>query len=161
MSEARKPARSAPEMLTDVMLSVFRTNGRLLQRGDELVAPLGLTSARWQMLGAIALSGEPLTAPEAAAVMGVTRQGAQKQLNTLVEEGLVEIQPNPRHQRSPLYSLSEPGASVYAEAAALNRLWTQRLAAELSRSEIATALEVLCELYQGLEAPLPTPEDLQ
>ena len=42
--------------LTDLVLDVFRLNGALLASGDTLVKDLGLTSARWQVLGAIALS---------------------------------------------------------------------------------------------------------
>ena len=44
------------EALTDLVLAVFRLNGRLLTAGDRLVSDLGLTSARWQVLGAIALA---------------------------------------------------------------------------------------------------------
>ena len=73
--------------VTELTLAVFRLNGVLLHWGDKLVAPLGLTSARWQMLGAIALADTPPTAPQVGGVMGITRQGAQKQLNLLTEEG--------------------------------------------------------------------------
>jgi len=159
MSSPKKPKRSAEELLTEVMLSVFRINGRLLTKGDEMVAPLGLTSARWQMLGALAMSGDALTAPEAASQMGVTRQGAQKQLNLLREEGLVDIRPNPRHQRSPHYVLTDAGASAYSKALALNRLWTQRMAANLSKPEIATTLEVLDALYESLDGQVPGLKD--
>ena len=82
--------------VTQLTLTVFRLNGLLLHCGDRLVEPLGLTSARWQVLGAIALAGVPLTAPKIGEAMGVTRQGAQKQLNVLAEQGLVEARPNPR-----------------------------------------------------------------
>jgi predicted ArsR family transcriptional regulator len=82
------PAASA--LLTDVILLIFRVNGQLLVAGDRLVEHLHLTSARWQMLGAVALSPSLRTAPQLAAAMGVTRQGAQKQLNLLLETGLVE-----------------------------------------------------------------------
>ena len=95
--------------LTALALAVFRLNGALLQWGDALVEPLGLTSARWQMLGAIALADRPLTAPEVGAAMGVTRQGAQKQLNALLELGLVQTLANPAHRRSLLYTLTARG----------------------------------------------------
>ena len=42
--------------LTGLVIEVFRLNGDLLAAGDALVGDLGLTSARWQVLGAIALS---------------------------------------------------------------------------------------------------------
>ena len=39
--------------VTQLTLTVFRLNGTLLHWGDRLVEPLGLTSARWQMLSLI------------------------------------------------------------------------------------------------------------
>ena len=89
------------KLLTEIVLLVFRVNGRLLSSGDRLVRELGLTSARWQMLGAVALSDRPGTAPQLAARMGMTRQAAQKQLDLLIDDGLVAAEPNPGHARSP------------------------------------------------------------
>ena len=105
--------------VTQLTLTVFRLNGLLLHCGDRLVEPLGLTSARWQVLGAIALAGVPLTAPKIGEAMGVTRQGAQKQLNVLAEQGLVEARPNPAHRRSPQYILTPLGLVSYPPAASL------------------------------------------
>src|SRR5262249_18513471 len=100
---------AAGNVLTELILALFRANGRLLAEGDALVRPLGLSSARWQVLGALALAARPLTAPQVAAAMGLTRQGAQKQLDALLEEGLLERRDNPAHKRSPLFSLSAHG----------------------------------------------------
>src|ERR1700756_1256876 len=43
----------AGEALTNLMLDLFRLSSRLLTVGDRLAAGLGLTSARWQILGAL------------------------------------------------------------------------------------------------------------
>lgn len=145
------------ESLTEIMLSVFRLNAMLLQQGDRLVAPLGLTSARWQILGAIAIAGEPQTAPQIAAAMGVTRQGAQKQLDLAVAEGLVEPMANPRHERSLRYSLTAAGARAYDAAMGLQRCWVQALAKGLGGSEVRTAREALAALEDRLAStPLPS-----
>ena len=66
------------------------------------------------MLGALALGDGPASAPQIAEAMGVTRQGAQKQIHLLVQDGLIEAQPNPAHKRSPRYVLTEAGRRVYA-----------------------------------------------
>src|SRR5262249_26231026 len=118
---ARAAGTSAPQGLTDVILLIFRVNGQLLAAGDRLVEHLRLTSARWQMLGAVALSSSPRTAPQLAAAMGVTRQGAQKQLNLLLEGGLVTAEPNPGHARSPFYVLTRKGESLYAATERVQR----------------------------------------
>ena len=48
------------DAVTDLVLDVFRLSNQLIAAGDRLVAPLGLTSARWQILGAI-VAAEPLS----------------------------------------------------------------------------------------------------
>lgn len=149
-------ATSAPSVrLTELMLMVFRINGRLLEQGDRLVAPLGINSARWQVLGAVAMAGRPLSAPQIAEAMGITRQGAQKQLNRMIEEGLVEQRPNPRHLRSPLYALTARGADLYAQAIARNDIWAGSLAEAFSTAELEATLKTLQAFHSRLAAPLP------
>jgi len=140
------------DTVTEIILIVFRLNARLLEQGDRLVQPLGLTSARWQVLGAIALAGEPQTAPQIAGAMGVTRQGVQKQLNLAVTEGLVEAHPNPRHQRSPLHVLSATGQAAYDDAMALQRVWAKSLGRGLTLSELQSAQQILNALEHRLSS---------
>ncbi len=142
-------------VLTDIMLAVFRVHGRLLEKGDELVRPLRLTSARWQVLGAVALAGSPRSAPQIAVSMGMTRQGAQKQLNALVREGFFEQRPNPRHERSPLYALTALGLRAYAEAMALEVVWARALGQGLPLQDLKQTLRTLDTLYEGLDFPVP------
>ena len=137
-------------ILTEIMLAVFRVNGRLLESGDDLVRDLGLTSARWQVLGAVALADKPLTAPQIAEAMGITRQGAQKQLNRMVKEGIFEQRRNPRHERSPFYALTEKGRRLYAEADALQSGWANRLATGLTRNDLENTLNILNALSDRL-----------
>lgn len=137
-------------LLTDVILAVFQANGRLLSSGDALVAPLGLTSARWQVLGAVGLSDRPLSAPQIASAMGVTRQGAQKQLHRMVTEDLLESVPNPAHRRSPLYALTEHGQQVYAELESIQAHWVNQIAEAIPAQDLATAKCVLDTLTERL-----------
>lgn len=146
---------SNADLITSIMLAVFRTNGSLLSCGDQLVSRVGLTSARWQILGAIALPGKPQTVPQIAETMGITRQGALKQANRLVEEGLLELLPNPRHERSPLYALSSDGAAAYESASQLNSAWTAKLARGMSHDDLDTTLRVLHALNDMLADKLP------
>lgn len=159
----RDPLLSPPapdantQALTELALLVFRLNGVLLHWGDALVEPLGLTSARWQMLGAIALAGKPLTAPQVGQAMGVTRQGAQKQLNLLLELGLVASHPNPAHQRSPLYVLTPKGRQLYNQAVAL---WMERAAAMATRLP-PTKVRGACTALEALLRHLSVPQNTE
>jgi DNA-binding MarR family transcriptional regulator len=139
------------DALTEIMLSVFRVNARLLEKGDELVAPLGLTSAKWQILGAIAIAGKALTCPQVATTIGITRQGAQKQLNLAQKDGLITALPNPHHLRSVLYELTEAGMRCYESAMAYQAPWAQALAQGMAVEDLATTLKVLNELHERLD----------
>lgn len=158
----QNPVPSAPNLgavaVTQLALSVFRLNGVLLQWGDQLVAPLGLTSARWQMLGAIALAGTPLTAPQVGEAMGVTRQGAQKQLNLLLEQGLVEAHSNPAHRRSLLYALTPQGLALYCKADAIWTAQAAELAALIPAAQSGTATQTLESMLRALQTINPSSE---
>src|SRR6516225_7846228 len=93
--------------LTDLILDVFRLNGALLASGDALVGDLGLTSARWQVLGAIALSPVPLPVAHLARNMGLTRQAVQRSVDEMRDDGLVGLDPNPHHKRAMLVAMTE------------------------------------------------------
>src|ERR687897_1744563 len=103
----------AGEAATEVILSTFRANGLLVASGDLLSADEGLTSARWQVLGAIALAERPLTVPQIARRMGLTRQSVHASVNRLVRDGLLQLRPNADHRRSQLVGLTEEGRSTY------------------------------------------------
>ena len=116
------------EKVTEIILSIFRMNGRIIEWGDHLSSEFGLTSARWQVLGAIALADAAQTVPDIANRMGVTRQATQKQVNLLEAEGLVEKRANPRHLRSPHYLLTEAGARAYARVSEKYQAWARQAA---------------------------------
>lgn len=149
-------AESNSEAVTDLTLTLFRLHGVLMQWGDRLVKPLGLTSARWQMLGAIAIAGKALTAPQIAAVMGVTRQGAQKQLNLLLELDCVVSTTNPAHRRSPLYKLTPSGLQLYQKADELWRGKTHELSAQLKPLQLKTTTTTLLEMLNHFSPPSST-----
>jgi DNA-binding MarR family transcriptional regulator len=139
------------QAVTDLVLETFRLNGRLLAAGDELVADLGLTSARWQVLGAMALSPVPLSVAQIARNMGLTRQAVQRLVNEMQDDGLVQLAPNPHHQRAKLVVLSPRGKMAFAGAMKRQTAWAHELADGVSVREIATAAATLRRLRQRLD----------
>lgn len=139
---------SKADKLTTITLSVFRLNGQLVEWGNHFCQPHGLTSARWQVLGAIALAPQPPTIPQIAAAMGVTRQGVLKQINLLVDEGLIQPLPNPAHKRSPLYALTPVGQTSYDALADRWNTHVQKMAAGFTAVDLDAALRVLSVLSQ-------------
>ena len=139
------------EAATEVILLTFRANGLLLRSGDVLAAEEGLTSARWQVLGAIALAQRPLTVPQIARRMGLTRQSVHATVQRLLADGLVELMPNADHQRSQLVGLTERGRARYRAMDGRQAEWVERLAGDLGRSDLETAASVMGELCTRLE----------
>ena len=139
-----------------MVLSTFRANGLLLAAGDVLAAAEGMTSARWQVVGAVALAPAPLTVPQVARRMGLTRQSVQASVNRLVADGLLEAFANPDHQRSRLLRLTEAGTAKYAALQRRQVSWINHLARGLPIAKLSTAAAVLQELCTRLEANAQT-----
>jgi DNA-binding MarR family transcriptional regulator len=139
------------EALTGLVLAVFRLNGQLLAAGDRLVADLGLTSARWQVLGAIALAPSPQPVAWLARNMGLNRQGVQRLVNEMRDDGLVELRPNPHHRRAHLVVLTRHGQDAFAAATALQVPWANALAKGIASEDLVAAGQALKLLSERLE----------
>lgn len=139
------------EAMTNLILDVFRLNGRLLVAGDRLVAELGLTSARWQILGAIAYAERPEPVAWHARSMGVHRQGVQRIVNDLEAEGIVEFQPNPHHKRAHLVLLTAKGRRLFETAIALQVPWVNALSYGIELEDVVTTRRVVEQLTTRLE----------
>jgi DNA-binding MarR family transcriptional regulator len=140
-------------VLTALILETFRLNGRLLAAGDSLISDLGLSSARWQVMGGIVEA--PLPVAQIARNMGLTRQAVQRVANVLADEGLVEFAENPNHRRAKLVRLTAGGRAVLEEVHQRQVEWSNRLAAELAVEVIEEALTVMRTLRERLEADKP------
>src|SRR5918992_552971 len=147
-----KKRTRAVEAATKLVLAIFRANGLLIASGDQLSASEGLTSARWQVMGAIALADRPLTVPQIARRMGLTRQSVHATVKRLVGGGLVELLPNEDHRRSPLVRLTEAGRARYASIDRRQIAWVNELAAGMRGSDLEIAAGVLGELSRRLES---------
>jgi DNA-binding MarR family transcriptional regulator len=143
---------AAGDATTGVVLRTFRAYDLFLGAGDLLAAEEGLTAARWQVLGVLALIGQPLTVPQIARRMGLTRQSVQASVNRLRIAALVEAEGNPGNRRSPLIRLTELGRAKHETLQRRQVEWVNDLANGLEVSELATAAKVLLELSNRLDA---------
>ena len=144
----RTPAGTA---LTDLILDLFRLSNRLLASGDRLVAELGLTSARWQVLGSIVAAERPQPVAWLARDMGANRQNIQRIVNDLEREGLVAFRANPHHRRAQLVILTDKGQQTFDAAMSLQTPWINELSKRLQVSDLKTTHGVLTALRQKLE----------
>ena len=140
----------AGKAFTALILEAFRFNGGLLAAGDRLTKPLNLSSARWQVLGAI--EQRPLPVAQIARNMGLARQSVQRLADNLGKEGVIEYAPNPDHKRAKLVCLTEKGRRVMKELGQYQISWANRIAAAASTEQIEAALGVIKKLRLRLEA---------
>ncbi|TDV49573.1 DNA-binding MarR family transcriptional regulator [Pseudomonas helmanticensis] len=136
---------------SDLVLEIFRASARLLTAGDRLVAELGLTSARWQLLGTIVYAERAQPVSWIARDMGANRQNVQRIVNDLVKDGLLEFQPNPHHRRAQLVVLTEAGKQAFDSAMKLQAPWINELSQGLDVDAIQTTHQVLNQLRNKLE----------
>ena len=144
----RTPAGAA---LTDLMLDLFRAMSLLLTAGDRLVAPLGLTSARWQILGAIVSTERPQPVSWLARDLGANRQNVQRIINDLHKNGLVAFETNPHHRRAQLVVPTDKGRRAFDAAMELQAPWVNELADGLLVKDIGTVRRVVTALRMKLE----------
>ncbi|HEV7437441.1 MAG TPA: MarR family winged helix-turn-helix transcriptional regulator [Pseudorhizobium sp.] len=145
------------EAMTDLILTLFRVNNLILTWGDRLVAPFGLTSARWQILGAIVFAERPQPVAWLARDLGANRQNVQRIVNDMKRDGLVGFEPNPHHRRAQLVVLTEDGRQVYRQAMAAYHPAVDALANELEFDELRSTRRVLALLRDRLTSETDGP----
>ncbi|MXX16824.1 MAG: MarR family transcriptional regulator, partial [Gammaproteobacteria bacterium] len=144
------------EALTALILETFRLNGALLAAGNKLTKPMGMTSARWQVIGAIDRSRHSLSVAQIARRMGLARQGVQRIVNDLEELGFVVLEENIDHKRSPLVCISDKGAGVMGEIGKVQAAWVNELSDGFSEGQIVAALELLETVRERCEKTTQT-----
>lgn len=142
--------RETQDLLSRVALTVFRLNGQLLSLAEDMARPVGLTAARWQVLGAVL--DEPLPVAGIARQMGITRQSVQRIANILVDEGLAEYVPNPAHRRAKLVRPTDAGRKAVARIDPAHAAVADRLANELGVDTFRETLDTLTRLSEALDS---------
>jgi DNA-binding MarR family transcriptional regulator len=135
--------------LTEVVLTTFRLNARLLEAAEVMAAEGGLTAAWWQVLGGVL--DEPRTVAEIGRRMGMTRQGVQRVANLLVEHDLAEYRPNPAHRRAKLLACTEAGYWAIRRISLVQHPWADRIGSDVGAAELRAALNTMRRLVELLE----------
>ena len=150
MSFTSTPAGQA---LTALMREVCRLHGLWLVAGEHVMHPCGLSSARWQVLDALDLAGEPLSVAHIARQMGLTRQSVQRTVDLLAQEGLIAFADNPHHRRAKLVDFTPRGRSIMEKVNQIQATWANDLAQGLSAPGLHDALQRLEALRRRLDVP--------
>jgi len=137
-------------LLTEVIVTTFRLNGRLLDVAQELAAKGEITAAWWQVLGGIL--DEPRTIPEIGRRMGLTRQAVQRVADRLVERGLAKYVPNPNHRRANFLTCTEAGYWAIRRIALAQHPWANTVGAKIGAEHLRHALTTMHRVLSAVES---------
>lgn len=141
------------KLFLDLVRAVFRINSLLLSDGDRMAEGVGLTSARWKVIGVVALSSAGVTVPGIARSLGQSRQAVQRITDVMQSDGLIRYLPNPRHKRSALVQLTDEGQQVYLSLRNVQDPWAIGLTDDVPIEEIEVALRFLQRMIHRMEKP--------
>lgn len=139
-------------IFTEIVLEVFKLDGLLVSEGDELTRELGITSARWKVLGALAYSDSPMTVPQIAHAMGQSRQSVQRLTDVMEGLGILEYRDNPLHKRARLVALSKKGSKLFELADQKQVPWANLNSEGIDAADLAVTLSVLRKIVGKFES---------
>ena len=129
------------KIFTELVLETFRFNGLLIAVGDRLTKELGLTSALWQVLGAI--QEAPVSMAQIARNMGLSRQGVRRSANVLMNKGLVRFEENPDHKRAKFVVPTQKGRKVIDQLEKIQVDWSNSVSKEFSAIELKRVIKTM------------------
>ncbi len=138
------------QALTDLFLASFPFHGALMAAGERLTADVGLTSARWQVLSAIARADRPEPVANIARNMGLTRQAVQRVATDLEKLGMIRFGPNPHHKRAFLMHITEMGGGAFDAISKKQAPWVNALANDIDRKDLVATFRTLRKLTEKL-----------
>jgi DNA-binding MarR family transcriptional regulator len=136
--------------IASLVADVYELAGLFRRSGEAIAAREGQTQARWQFLSVIA--DDPLTVPQAARRLGVTRQAVQRVVNELLDDGLVEPEANPDHRTSSLMTLTGSGRQVLARINKLAAVDNRRLAQAVGLDVVRSTRQNVLRMTSAMKA---------
>ncbi len=139
------------QTFTQIVLALFKLNGLLVAEGDQITKEYALSSARWKILGALALSSSTMTVPQIANKMGQTRQSVQRLADAMQKDGFLDYQENPYHKRAKLVVLTSKGENIYKLLERKQIPWANSSSADISAKDMDVTLSVLKKMAKAFD----------
>jgi DNA-binding MarR family transcriptional regulator len=137
------------EEFARLIADVYELSGRLREEGERIAAGAGQTQARWQLMSVV--SERPLTVPQAARRLGISRQGAQRTANDLLDAGLAALVENPDHRVSKLLELTAAGCEALAAITVQAGEFNARLEDAAGARDLAKMRRTIADLLAALD----------
>ncbi len=137
--------------LHDLFREVFALRAALAGRMDEVHEQAGLRTPQARAADVLTRLG-PVTVPDLAARLGVSRQFALTVCNELESLGLLEFADNPRHRRSRLAALTAEGRRVLARFREREAAFLGQVLPDLDPGAVDAARDLLRRIRNRVEA---------
>lgn len=134
-----------PELLDEVRMLFHLAT----QVAEDLHAAEPITVSMRGVLELLHRIG-PATVPDIARRRYVTRQHIQTLVNALLAQGLVAVEDNPAHRRSPRIALTDDGGRMIRRMTDRERRFLARIDLPLDPRDIASARGTLATLRNAL-----------
>ncbi len=131
--------------LYEIVRLIRPVHRRLARAVEAKLSGTGVTVGMRAVMEVLDETG-PLSVPDIGRVLFLTRQQIQLIVNALEEAGVVERQPNPAHRRSPLFSLTDQGKTVFGEVRARENDEIDAVCELFSADDILATQRVLCAM---------------
>ncbi|NUO40682.1 MAG: MarR family transcriptional regulator [Streptomyces sp.] len=143
-----------PDELGDRVSEVFDLIGALYRRGlrklEQAEKEEGVSVGVRSVLVLLRRYG-PMTVPQMARIMALTRQFVQRMVNDAAAGGWVEVTPNPAHQRSSLIRITAGGEAVIDAILAREHALNRQVGGELTDAELRACRRVLKEMLRTFD----------
>ena len=139
----------AGNLVTEIVLMVFRLDGMFMRAAEGIANPAGLTAARWRVLGAVLHDGH--TVAEISRQMGLARQSVQPTADLLVRGGFASYEDNPRHKSAKLLVATEKGLALVVSVAGRQAHWANAVGAALDPEMLNTGYAFINKLTDAVE----------
>jgi DNA-binding MarR family transcriptional regulator len=136
-------------VFTDVIEEVFRTKVAMLDAAERLTRPVGLTSARWQILGVVEHAPAPVA--QIARIVGLTRQSVLQTADAMEQDGLIKYRENPHHRRAKLVTVTPKARAALDYLRPRQVAWANLMGGRQTLDALHAALAVLRRTREDIE----------
>jgi DNA-binding MarR family transcriptional regulator len=131
----------------DLIGALYRRGLRKLEQGQQIE---GVSVGVRSVLVLLRRYG-PMTVPQMARLMALTRQFVQRMVNDAVAAGWAEVTPNPAHQRSSLIRITAEGEAVIDAILAREHALNRQVGGDLTDAELRACARVLKEMLRTFD----------
>ncbi|GGU41622.1 MarR family winged helix-turn-helix transcriptional regulator [Streptomyces violascens] len=149
MNDADTPL--TPDDLGRRLTEVFALVGplyRRVQRKVEQAEPIEGLSVGVRAVLDLLLTHGPMTVPQMGRAQALSRQFVQRMVNDAATRQLVEITPNPAHQRSSLIQLTDKGRAAITALTIREHALLRQVGGDLTDTDLTACKRVLTHMLE-------------